>query len=74
MNKDFTTVQFIDTNFGPAHISKEVYINGSCVRVEKDSVVIETSSDGVTTVSLTLLPDEIHFERMHSYPWSPYGQ
>ena len=73
MNKDFTTVQFIDTDFGPAHISRGIYINGSPVRVEEDSVTIETSSDGVTTVSLTLMPDEIHFERMSYCPWSPNG-
>lgn len=43
------------------HVAKQVYINGSPVLVAEDGVHIKYGPDEMTTVTLDLLPTELHF-------------
>lgn len=55
------TVITLTGDRGPLHVAKGVLVNGSPVTVAEDGVDIDFGPDEVTTVTLTLLADEVHF-------------
>ena len=56
-----TIIEFVDNRVGPPHVAKEIRINGTPILVAEDGVTIEWGRDRATTVTIELLPDEIHF-------------
>lgn len=47
----------------PAHKAMTVWINGTEVLVEKNSLSLDFGDESATTVTLTLLPHEVRFNR-----------
>ena len=60
-----TVVELVDPSGadGVLHKVTSVYINGHPVTVKADSITIDFGNSEITRVTLTLLPDEIHFIR-----------
>ena len=60
-----TVVEFVDPSGTDSvlHKVKDLHINGQPVTVDPDSITIDFGNTEVTRVTLTLLPDEIHFIR-----------
>lgn len=57
-----TVVELIDSTPGNVcHKVKTVHINGKPVRIKADSLQIDYGYDDVTTVTVTLMVDELHF-------------
>ena len=59
-----TVVEFRDyegAEDAPCHKAARVFINGSQVMVEDGGVSIEFGEPKMTTVTLRLLPNEVHF-------------
>lgn len=60
-----TTVSFRDRegSSGPHKFLDGIYINGLPIRVEKGSVILNANDGEATKVTLTILPDSVHFDR-----------
>ena len=60
-----TLVEFVDPSGvdNVLHKAKALYINGQPVTVESGTIRLDFGSKEVTRVTLTLLPDEVHFIR-----------
>lgn len=60
-----TVVEFVDPSGADnvLHKVKNLHINGQPVAVEADSIRLTFGHGEPTRVTLTLLPDEIHFIR-----------
>lgn len=59
-----TVIDFVDIQppeQALAHRMREVHINGVPVLVAKDGIDLEFSESDVTSVTLRLLPTEVHF-------------
>lgn len=61
----YTVVELVDPSGadGVLHKVKNLHINGQPVTVEAGSTTINFGNSEITSVTLTLLPDEIHFIR-----------
>lgn len=55
------TVVTLTGDGGPMHVAKGVLVNGSPVTIAEHGVDIDFGPDEVTTVTLKLLADEVHF-------------
>ena len=65
-NYPYTLVEFKDSPEAaghPLHKAGHIYINGQEVLVEKGSVLLDFGDDCMTTVTLTLQPNEIRFNK-----------
>lgn len=60
-----TIVEFKDRegSESPIHKLSRLYINGQEVLVAKDSIMLDFGDDCATTVTLTLQPNEIRFNK-----------
>lgn len=59
-----TVVEFRDyvgAEDAPCHKVARVFINGTEVMAQKDSLKVSFGPNGETAVTLTLLPTEVHF-------------
>lgn len=61
----YTVVELVDPSGadGFLHKVKYVHINGRPVTVEAGSIALNFGDSEITRVTLTLLPDEVHFIR-----------
>ena len=60
-----TIVEFVDPSGadGVLHKVKALHINGQPVTVKAGSIALNFGNSEITSVTLTLLPDEVHFIR-----------
>ena len=60
-----TVVEFVDPSGADSvlHKVKDLHINGQPVTVEADSIRLTFGHGEPTRVTLTLVPDEVHFIR-----------
>ena len=59
-----TVVEVVDTTgCDVAHITKEVRVNGSPVRLAENGIAVEHGYGEPTKVTLTLIVDDLHFRQ-----------
>ena len=60
-----TVVEFVDTGAGPAHVVREIRINGVPVLIKEDPFLY-FGHGSPTELTITILPTEIHFNPLPS--------